>query len=221
MEWKDVKGYEGFYQVSNTGLVRSLDRRVNGRRGLIKGKLMKPEVRNGYERVMLQKDGNTSRVFVHRLVATAFIGDCPENYECCHNDGNPSNNHVENLRWDSKSANQLDRLKHGTACIGENHSNSYLTEDDILEIRNFNGSVSEAIKEFGIARTTYFNIRHGRTWKYSGGPLTKGKKNMDFETAEKIRQDTGSMIELARKYGVHQSTISRIKGNKIWPKYQS
>lgn len=221
MEWKDISGYEGFYQVSETGLVKSLDRRVGGRPGVIKGKILKPCVRDGYHRVTLQKNGVLIKVFVHRLVATAFIGECPESCECCHNDGNRSNNHASNLRWDTRSANQLDRFKHGTDCAGENHFKTFLKKDDVIEIRNFNGSVSEAVKKFGIARTTYFNIRSGKTWKDVGGPFTKGKKKMSFELAEKIRQDFGSTVDLAKKYDVHQSTVSRIKGGKIWSKYPS
>ena len=101
--WKDIKGYEGFYQVSNLGRVRSLERDVyfpNGTIHRIKEKILVPVLDNkGYQFVGLHKNGKRKDMKVHRLVAMAFIPN-PENKPMVnHKDENPLNNCVDNLEW--------------------------------------------------------------------------------------------------------------------------
>ena len=115
--WLPVHGYELLYEVSSHGRVRSLDRITFGRAGstrVTRGRVRAqcPDPR-GYLYVMLSAGGVKKRFAVHRLVATAFYGPCPDGMECCHNDGVSSNNHVDNLRWDTKVANEIDRRRHG------------------------------------------------------------------------------------------------------------
>lgn len=111
--WKPVVGFEGLYEVSDHGRVRSLDRMTA--RGLRKGQMMKPfALDTGHLRVRLSRDGRGSGPLVHRLVLEAFVGPCPDGQEGCHSDGNPENNHVGNLRWATRSENQLDSVRHGT-----------------------------------------------------------------------------------------------------------
>lgn len=114
-EWRAVVGFEGCYEVSSSGRVRSLDRLVShGIGGLMRkrqGCLLKPgTVQSGHQLVVL---GRTQNRLVHRLVLEAFVGPKPDGMECCHNDGDPANNRVDNLRWDTRSANILDDYKHG------------------------------------------------------------------------------------------------------------
>lgn len=103
--WKDIKNYEGLYQVSNLGNVRSLNRiRKNGKKEnqfyLHKGKTLKPAVQSvGYKFVVLCKNGKSKGYRVHRLVAETFIEN-PNNYNCInHKDENRLNNCVDNLEW--------------------------------------------------------------------------------------------------------------------------
>ncbi len=93
--WKDIPGYEGKYQVSNTGRVRSLNYNGTG-----KTKVMKPSTNKlGYKRINLCKDGKKKKYSVHRLVALTFIPN-PNNYPIInHKDENPSNNYYKNLEW--------------------------------------------------------------------------------------------------------------------------
>lgn len=102
-EWKDIEGYEGYYQVSTEGRVRSLDRVVQGyhtEKLRLKGRIIKPnELSNGYYEVHLCKDGVRKTAFIHRLVAKAFLNNEHNLPEVNHKDENPKNNSVENLEW--------------------------------------------------------------------------------------------------------------------------
>lgn len=107
-------GYEGTYEVSNLGQVRSLSRPDSWGRP-VRGRALSPDAGSGgHLRVKLTRNGVSRRFFIHRLVLAAFVGPRPEGMEACHNDGNPTNNIVSNLRWDTKSANAQDRRRHGT-----------------------------------------------------------------------------------------------------------
>lgn len=94
--WKDIKDYEGLYQVSNYGRVKSLG---NGKTHKTTRIMKINKQKNGYCRVILTKDGVEKNKSVHRLVATAFLEN-PENLPCVnHKDENPSNNNVSNLEF--------------------------------------------------------------------------------------------------------------------------
>lgn len=112
-EWRPVVGYEGAYEVSDLGRVRSLDR-IDSRGNRAWGRLLRADPQaSGHLRVALCVEGKARRLFVHKLVLDAFVGPCPVGMETCHNDGDPTNNAVSNLRWDTKSANARDRRLHG------------------------------------------------------------------------------------------------------------
>lgn len=93
--WREIPNYEGLYQVSNTGRVRSLNYRRTG-----KSKVMKPSTDElGYKRIDLCKNGKHKLHYIHRVVALAFIPN-PNNYPIInHKDENPSNNYYKNLEW--------------------------------------------------------------------------------------------------------------------------
>ena len=114
--WKDIKDYEGLYQVSNLGRIKSLERNNNQGKGnyhrnekIRKLKIMKGTNGNktNYYVVALSKNGKLKKFFVHRLVAIAFI-DNPNNKPYInHKDGNGLNNSVDNLEWCTNQENQL------------------------------------------------------------------------------------------------------------------
>ena len=118
--WKDIKGYEGLYQVSNLGNVRSLDILINckGARGIDKhirkGRILKKVINTkGYYYINLSKKSKIKNTRVHRLVAKAFIEN-PNNYKIInHIDGNKLNNRVDNLEWCTFSHNNKDAYKQG------------------------------------------------------------------------------------------------------------
>ena len=120
--WLPVPRFEGAYEVSDRGRVRSLDR-IGSTGNRLKGKVLTPQKTwNGRLRVDLyHPDGGHKWVTVHRLVLEAFEGPCPEGHECCHWDDDPENNRLENLRWDTRSSNKLDSVRLG------NHPNQRKT----------------------------------------------------------------------------------------------
>lgn len=137
--WRPVAGYEGIYEVSSRGRVRSLDREsrcIMGGRPVAKrlrGKVLRQfSDKNGYPQVGLC--GRTESV--HRIVCRAFHGPKPsEGHEVAHRDGDKHNNRPSNLRWATDKENSADRLRHGTHCVGEAHPHAKLSDSQVLEIR--------------------------------------------------------------------------------------
>ncbi len=116
-EWRDISNYEGMYQVSNLGRVRSLDRELlfnDGSVRRLKGKVMSaPLDTKGFIRATLVKDGKNSSKRVHQLVAEAFLGHtpCGQNIVVDHKDNDRLNNNVENLKLSSNKRSIPKKIK--------------------------------------------------------------------------------------------------------------
>lgn len=117
--WKEIKGYEGLYEVSSEGRVKSLGRKPG---------IMKPGLSRGYLKIGLVKDGIKSMFRIHRLVAGAFIPNPDDKPEVDHIDGDRKNNRVENLRWMTHKENnnnpvtvqrKREASKGNKACLGK------------------------------------------------------------------------------------------------------
>lgn len=113
--WKDISGFEGYYQVSNLGRVKSIDRRVKSGKGngrISYGRIKQPSINNkGYFMHKLNRNCKQYNFLLHRLVAQAFIPN-PNNYpEIDHMDGNPQNNNLENLRWVTHKENSNTEIR--------------------------------------------------------------------------------------------------------------
>ena len=172
--WKDVVGYEGLYQISNLGRVKSLARKIDHvkyieDRGDV---IMSPFLNaHGYFTVMLSKNGKKKQHRIHQMVAKAFISN-PENKEMInHIDCNKQNNRVENLEWCTNSENQLHAIAHGLKTdIGVNHNLSRLTEDNVRFIREhykFRDPVynTRTLAEmFGVSKSVIGCIVLGKTY---------------------------------------------------------
>ena len=116
-EWRDVVGYEGLYQVSNMGRVKSLSRRIvykDGREYNYPSKVMKNQkVSTGYRSVTLYRVNGKKQYYVHRLVAETFIPNPNNLSDVNHKDGCKTNNILSNLEWCSHSDNQKHAYKNG------------------------------------------------------------------------------------------------------------
>ena len=176
--WKDIAGYEGLYQVSNLGRIRSLTRKVsvvgkkNGR--VFKGKIKKDvrEKKNGYLVVSLFRKGNSKRFFIHRLVATAFIPNSNDLPQVNHKDEDKTNNKVSNLEWcdakyntnygsciEKRIAPQCKRVSQYT--ISGAYVQSFASMADVERTFGFNHSaICACCKDF--TKTAY-----GYKWKYA------------------------------------------------------
>ncbi len=186
--WKPVVDFEGLYEVSNLGRVRSPGKYATmrpckrvpaGRTCYLKPKILKPQRLSSittYLGFALYKDGKmygTWNCPAHRLVLEAFIGPCPEGMECCHGDGDPTNNRLDNLRWDTHTSNLMDRVEHGTVPdnrkTGEENGSSRFTENDIRQMRELRqeGLTQQAIADiFDTAQPVVERIVNRKAWKH-------------------------------------------------------
>lgn len=159
-EFKDIPGYEGLYQVSNTGKVL----------GLKRNKLLKKLTRpNGYLYVDLCKNNKSIKHSIHRLVMIAFIG--PSDLTVNHKDGDKTNNRLDNLEYVTQLQNSQHAWKSGlkASMEGENHFASKLTEKDVKNIRRLgkNGmSQMDLSRQYGISQSNVWSILKDKTWKH-------------------------------------------------------
>jgi hypothetical protein len=169
-EWLSVVGFEGLYEVSNIGRVRSVARivaRSNGSPCSVKERFLKQRRhKNGYLMVTIYKSGQPHDRCVHSLMAEAFIGRRPDGKEVAHEDGDPSHNEIGNLSYKTPRGNMEDRMRHGTIPRGEKHWQCKLTELQVLAIRNGSGKPSAVAAEFGVSESMIRRIRKGIAWKW-------------------------------------------------------
>lgn len=178
-EWRPIPEWGGSYEASDMGRTRSLPRTItdkNGWKRRIRGCILKESIdRYGYPSVTLGEGGRQSKFGVHRLVLMAFLGAPPPGHEGCHEDGNPANNRLSNLRWDTRGSNVADKIKHGAAArlSGERRGGPKLTEFDVLETRRRVASgdrICDIASSYGVSRRAIIDIKNGRTWAW----LTEG-----------------------------------------------
>lgn len=163
--WRKVEGFDG-YEVSSQGRVRSWN---NNRHRLPIPHLLKlgsATSKIPYVTVSLQKNKKAFPQLVHRLVLIAFKGKCPSGMQSCHNNGDFTNNHVENLRWDTPKNNNMDKIRHGTWQGGSKNGNSKLTEEQVSVILKSKGQISAAILalRFCVTKGMIYFIWRKRNW---------------------------------------------------------
>ena len=176
-EWMDIEGYEGLYQVSNEGRVKSLQREIvykDGRKKVLEEKILRNILSDlGYYHVMLSKDGVPKRYKVHRLVAKAFIPN-PNNLPIInHKDENPKNNVVDNLEWCTQGYN----VRYGTM-IERGRQTQFNREDLSKEVEQYtlDGDLVETFKSASEIERKYPQFKTASVARCCrGGQILNGK----------------------------------------------
>lgn len=167
--WKPVLGWEGLYEVSSEGRVRSLDRLIECKDGRLmrwRGKLLTPTVnrgRGGHLSVHFRDRGRGERREVQGVVCGAFHGPKPgPGLVAAHWDGNPANNRAGNLRWTTQKENMADARRHGTLATRSNgRPDAYSSETLAAAVSRFSsgGGIRDVMREYGVSQRTAYRFR--------------------------------------------------------------
>lgn len=234
-QWKDVPQYEGFYQVSDHGRVKSVRRtsvHKNGARKIVKGQLLRCSPGNhGYPCCSLYKAGNRSVWLVHRLVMLTFVGPCPEGLEVAHNDGDRTNPRLDNLRYDTRAGNSSDKKKHGTLVFGVDTHGAKLNPDAVRQIIENKDELTqqELANRYGVKFQAISSVQLGKTWAHVNcsrkthvKKTAKGERQGRAKLSEgEVRQilqirGTDTIKNIADRFGVSQALVSGIYAGRNW-----
>ena len=156
--WKPITGFEGLYDVSETGCIRNA-------RTL---KVLKPnKIGKGYLIVHLKKDGKRYARYIHRLTAEAYVPN-PHNHPVVnHDDGNKENCHYTNLIWSTYSENNQHAYDTGLKPRGEGQYKAILTEENVREIKRLGkyATFQEIADKYGVSKATIRDVLIGKTWR--------------------------------------------------------
>lgn len=181
-KWKDIEEYEGIYQVSNRGRIRSF---YNGRHGVgNSSKILNPSLgTHDRYRISLSKNGTKKDMSVARLVAKSFIPNPDNKPQVNHIDGDPLNNHVDNLEWCTQSENMKHAYENGLVEFSEdfkNHINkdksgekngmSVLSKAEVIEIKSLleDGELyhRQIAEKYGVSQALISMINNGQRWSH-------------------------------------------------------
>jgi hypothetical protein len=180
--WKDIKGHEGLYQVSNLGRVKSLKREVFHRKGNlnIKERILKPHksgLKNNIYYDVFLSNQVIKQIKIHRLVAETFLGNPDKKEQINHVDGNKLNNNVDNLEWVTAKENTVHAWENGLCSNivngsklrrGEKSFTSKLTNDIVRNIREnkFGLTVKEFSALLDVSTSLIYKIKDYSIWKH-------------------------------------------------------
>lgn len=161
--WKDIKGYEGIYQIDENGNVKSFAQYKEG-------KIKKQQIdKHGYATIMLCKNGFYEKVFIHRLVLSTFRPcENMEKLHVNHKDANPLNNNIDNLEWVTQQENNKYIEKMG-------HHSGRSKKKVLVEFRNGDKEEYESLAECA----EHFNVNKSTIQSYIKIPLGKKKRKID------------------------------------------
>jgi hypothetical protein len=240
-EWRRVEGWP--YEVSSEGRIRRAASASGTRVGLI---LKQGRSRDGYSRAQLRRHGRTWMVYVHCLVAEAFLGPRPEGFQVNHKNGDKADPRAENLEWVTSTENQIHAYDTGLQLRGEGHGRAKLTEAQVAQIRaRYTGAWGQQTalgNEYGVSQATISAIVRGAGWTHSDpsysakSAIRAGKEGLtkqgmprgerhgraklteDDVRAIRRRHAAGGISQqsLADEYGVKQTVVSQIIRRKRW-----
>lgn len=207
--WRDVVDYEGIYEVSNRGRVRSLDRVVKANDGVIykrKGKYMKITINKyGYPTVRLSKDGSTNTKSVHRLVANSFLGE--SNLIVNHKDGIKNNNNLENLEFVTQKENMVHAVSNGLI-------RNFALENEKEIISDFLSGLGfrEIKKKYNTSYSSIKRVLKSNEIDYLHYERRTFKHNLDENKMLEMYKSGSSYADIGRAFNVERDIIrSRMK----------
>lgn len=202
VEYRDIPGIPG-YRVGIDGSVWSSWRRVGrgpGRGSMVVAgqtwRRLVPHIngRTGYPVVTLGRGDGRKKYLVHRLVTAAFIGPCPPGLEVAHENGIPADCRLANLAYKTKSANQQDRLRHGTHSLGTKSPTAKLTERLVADIRGAvagGASFRRLAAQHGVSHGTISKAARGLSWPHVPKPFVAIARRPIAEVAAEVLRETG------------------------------
>lgn len=228
--WKDIKGYEGLYQVSNLGFVKSFDRFVSN--GIKRGKILRNKVNDsGYVVIILVGYDNKKKShYLHRIVAETFIPN-PQNLPVInHKDENKLNNHVSNLEW----CTQKENINYGSSIKRRIENQSYRVSQYSLS-GDFIASYSSAHEIEDKLGYNYqsiqnccrheYNQSYGYIWRYFDDPAIKPKTNHPTARSVAAYADNNKLVKVydciadaAKEHKINRNTLSRCCKNETFYK---
>lgn len=172
--WLAIPGFEGLYEVSDLGRVRSLGRTVYSLtktgaplpRFQSERMLSQQIARHGYVLIHLYRGGKRTCRSLHSLVAEAFLGPPRDREEVCHRNGVRPDCRLTNLRYGTKQSNFADKVEHGTQIRGEAHYGAKLTEDAVRSLRAREITTHQMATEYGITERHARKIAAGEMWRH-------------------------------------------------------
>lgn len=232
-EWRDIEGYNGRYQVSNLGRVRSII--VTILNPTVKGST------GGYARASLY-DGASKTPNVqlfHWLVAKAFLGPRPDGFYVNHKDANKLNNRAENLEYVTPARNTQHASEMGRLLTGAQHKSSKLTDEKVAAILNrlaAGESIYKIAPDFNVSAVLIGRILKGKIWRHVPRPDSPRLKPVDYEghrrgndsynaklTEEQVREirhryaiGNVRLQDLADTYSIGKSQVKRIIDRETW-----
>ncbi len=177
--WKPVVGFEGIYEVSDTGLVRSLDRVItyhlpcrSGETKVVgrfkRGRELKPTPKDSGHLLVSLGRGTTPHS-VHSLVLEAFVGPRPEGMNGLHRNDDPADNRLENLYWGTQSQNVSDAIRNGKKKVGDDYSGSKLRSAEIPTIRRAIADgvlLRDIADQYGVSVGAIQSVKRGKAWRH-------------------------------------------------------
>lgn len=169
-KWEKIKNYEKYYEISNLGRIKSLERKVRNNKGFVikPEKILIPRVHTGnYLTICLTVNRKSNYFYIHRLVAEHFIENIKNKKEVNHKDGNKQNNKVTNLEWSTRKENIDHSVQNKLHCFGEKAGTSKLKAYQVIEIRaNQQMSLEEKAIKFNVSKATISRILNKKIWKH-------------------------------------------------------
>lgn len=173
-QWKSIPGWEGLYEASDRGRVRSVDRFIAKSNGITqqnKGRILRTQNHNaGYAQYTLSRNGKTETHLAHHLIATTFIGPRPDGHEVNHKDTNKHNNRADNLEYVTAIENVRHAARLGVNAVLDRHGRAILTIEQAefvhARLAEFSGrgACVAIARELGVKPCIIYEIKYGNNW---------------------------------------------------------